>query len=135
MLILIIIANYFCGLFISLSRGKTKKLFFVLGISGNIGILIFFKYIKYHFPFINILLSPLFDLPEIIHHHLMFPIPISFYTFKVISYIVDVYRGRIPAENNLLKLGTYISMFPLITAGPIVRYETVINELHRKGAF
>ena len=48
------------------------------------------------------------------------------------SYIIDVYQGRIKPEKNLLKLATYISMFPLLIAGPIVRYETVINELRER---
>ena len=132
LLILIIFANYFCGLIIFWSKGKTKKLFLGLGISGNLGILVCFKYINYLFHFIDILLSQLINLPKIIHHNLLFPIGVSFYTFKVISYIIDVYRGRVPAEKNFLKLATYVSMFPLITAGPIVRYETVTSELNER---
>lgn len=132
LLILIILANYFCGLIISCSQGKTKKLFLGVGILGNLCILIFFKYVNYIFHFIDIVLSQGFILPKIIHHNILFPIGVSFYTFKVMSYIIDVYRGRVPAEKNFLKLATYVSMFPLITAGPIVRYETVISELQER---
>ena len=60
---------------------------------------------------------------------LALPIGISFYTFQIISYVVDVYRGKVKAQKSFLKLATYVSLFPQLIAGPIVRYETIEKEL------
>lgn len=132
LLIFIVVANYLCGIFIDRSSGKTRKLFLVLGLSCNLGILAFFKYLFFTYPLLSSALKPSFSLPHIKHLNLIFPIGISFITFKVMAYIIDVYRGRIPVEKNFLRLSTHIAMFPLITAGPIVRYETVVNEMKKR---
>ena len=61
------------------------------------------------------------------------PIGISFYTFQILSYVIDVYRGEVPAQNNFLNLATYVAMFPQLIAGPIVRYQHVVEQLvHRE---
>lgn len=132
LLLLCILANYICGLFIGWSTGKVQKLFLTLGIMGKISILYFFKYIKFTIQTIENLLNTSIFIPHISNEYFVLPIGISFITFKVMSYIIDVYQGRIKPEKNLLKLATYISMFPLLIAGPIVRYETVINELRER---
>ena len=61
--------------------------------------------------------------------HVTLPIGISFYTFQILSYVVDVYRGEVPAQKSFLKLGTYIAMFPQLIAGPIVRYADIAPQL------
>ena len=61
--------------------------------------------------------------------HVALPIGISFYTFQILSYVVDVYRGSVPAQKSFLKLGTYIAMFPQLIAGPIVRYAEIAPQL------
>ena len=61
--------------------------------------------------------------------HVALPIGISFYTFQILSYVVDVYRGSVPAQKSFLKLGTYIAMFPQLIAGPIVRYADIAPQL------
>ena len=61
--------------------------------------------------------------------HVVLPIGISFYTFQILSYVVDVYRGSVPAQKSFLKLGTYIAMFPQLIAGPIVRYAEIAPQL------
>ena len=53
------------------------------------------------------------------------PIGISFYTFQILSYVIDVYRGKVKIQKNIIKLATYISLFPQLIAGPIVRYEDI----------
>ena len=63
---------------------------------------------------------------------LALPIGISFYTFQIISYVVDVYRGKVKAQKSFLKLATYVSLFPQLIAGPIVRYETIEKELDNR---
>ena len=71
------------------------------------------------------------SVPEL---NLPLPIGISFYTFQILSYVIDVYRGRVKAQRSLLTLGTYIALFPQLVAGPIVRYETVEAELRERHA-
>lgn len=64
------------------------------------------------------------------------PIGISFYTFQSLSYVIDVYRGKVQAQKNPLYVGLYVSLFPQLIAGPIVRYETIEHEIeHRKETF
>src|SRR5699024_1654690 len=60
------------------------------------------------------------------------PIGISFYTFQTLSYTIDVYRGKVKAQHNILDFATYISMFPQLIAGPIVRYSDVEKEIHSR---
>ena len=60
------------------------------------------------------------------------PIGISFYTFQILSYVIDVYRGKVKVQKNILKLATYVSLFPQLIAGPIVRYETICDELDNR---
>ena len=132
LLLLIISANYLCGLLIGWSTGKVQKLFLALGILGNISILFLFKYINFTIQTIENLLNTSIFIPYISNRRIVFPLGISFIIFKVISYIIDVYQGRVKPEKNVLTLATYISMFPLLIAGPIVRYETVINDLRER---
>lgn len=68
-------------------------------------------------------------MPEV---DITLPIGISFYTFQAMSYVIDVYRGRSPAQRNILDVGLYIAFFPQLIAGPIVRYETVAREIHHR---
>ena len=62
----------------------------------------------------------------------MLPIGISFYTFQICSYIIDVYKQKVPAEKSVLDLGVYICMFPQLIAGPIVTYSSVARQLHQR---
>ena len=86
-----------------------------------------FKY--YNFAIDN--LNAIFNL-SIKHFPLVLPIGISFYTFQIISYLIDLYKGKIPVQKNLLTLALYVSLFPQLIAGPIVRYETVYEELQNR---
>ena len=113
-----VVVNYFVGLGIA----KKGKPFLVLGLVFNIGLLVVFKYANFisaNFP-LSTLHSPL-SIP--------LPIGISFYTFQSISYLIDVYRGTTPVQRNFKNLLLYISMFPQLIAGPIVRYGTIANEI------
>lgn len=101
-----------------------KKIFMIFSIIVNISLLMFFKYSDFLISNINSLFNISIPLLE-----LKLPIGISFYTFQTMSYSIDVYRGNFKAEKNFLNFMTYVSMFPQLIAGPIVRYEDVINEL------
>ncbi len=85
-----------------------SKIALISSISINIGILIFFKYLPFNLPL---------------------PIGISFYTFQTMSYSIDVYRGNVPVQKNFLTLATYVTLFPQLVAGPIVRYIDIEKEL------
>jgi alginate O-acetyltransferase complex protein AlgI len=77
----------------------------------------------------NVLLGQLPGSHSIVHLAVALPLGISFYTFQIVSYIVDVYRGEIEAEKSLLRLGLYLCMFPQLTSGPIVKYSVVSAQL------
>jgi len=106
---------------------KKKKIFLILSITINLGLLGFFKYGDFFINNINHLLHTSIPLLNI-----GLPIGISFFTFQTMSYSIDVYRGDVKAEHNFLTFMTYVCMFPQLIAGPIVRYETVSEELHKR---
>ena len=103
---------------------KRKNLFLIISIIVNLSLLGFFKYADFLIGSINSLLNINIPLLE-----LGLPIGISFFTFQTMSYSIDVYRGDVKAEHNFLDFMTYVSMFPQLIAGPIVRYEEVAKEL------
>ena len=127
-MILSILATYIFGILIDkYKKTKYSKIFLILSIFINIGLLIYFKYADFIIKNINLWLSNKIDLI-----HVILPIGISFYTFQLISYIVDVYRGEAKVQKNIIKLYTYISLFPQLIAGPIVRYTTIENQLENR---
>ena len=106
---------------------KKKKIYLIISIIINISLLGFFKYADFFIKVINNILY--LDIPLL---NLGLPIGISFFTFQTMSYSIDVYRGDVKAEKDFLTFMTYVCMFPQLIAGPIVRYETVSNELHKR---
>lgn len=101
-----------------------KKSILVSLLAIHIGALGLFKYSDFTINNINQIFENKIPLLK-----LALPIGISFYTFQIISYVVDVYRGKVKAQKSFLKLATYVSLFPQLIAGPIVRYETIEKEL------
>lgn len=123
-----IISTYICGIFVDKYRGtKKSKIFLILEIIISIGLLIYFKYANFIIKNINLWLSQKIDLINV-----LLPIGISFYTFQMISYVVDVYKGEVKVQKNILKLATYVSLFPQLIAGPIVRYSTIEKQLENR---
>lgn len=116
-----VLFSYFMTL--SLEKNKSKSLLGVI-ISFHIFLLCVFKY----FNFIITNINSIFD-GNISLLNIVLPIGISFYTFQIISYEVDVYRGKVKASKSLIDYMTYVFLFPQLIAGPIVRYETVSKEL------
>jgi len=106
---------------------KRKKLILSLSIIISLFLLGFYKYGNFFIENINNLFSLSIDYLE-----LSLPIGISFYTFQAISYVIDVYRNDVISEKNFFTFLTYISMFPQLIAGPIVRYKTINEELHNR---
>lgn len=123
-----IIINYFFGLLIDGSATHARRKFFtLLGTAVNVLILMHFKYTDFIIENMNLLLALEIDAKEI-----PLPIGISFYTFQAISYLVDIYRGDVKAQRSLLKTGLYISFFPQLIAGPIVKYHDIEQQLENR---
>jgi len=125
-----IVFNYFMGLLVSKEayRSTKAKLIIVLDIIFNLIIIFIFKYLMFVLNNVNNIFNSNIKVPEI-----ALPIGISFFTFQAISYVIDVYRGKGKAQKNIINVGLYISFFPQLIAGPIVRYETVAEQIyHRK---
>lgn len=108
-------------------RDKTARLAMIISVLVNLGILFFFKYIGFFTENLNKI--PGIEL-KVLGHAL--PLGISFYTFQILSYSVDVYRGKAKCQNNIINLAAYITLFPQLIAGPIVRYETVAEQLDNR---
>ena len=121
--------DYIAGFVIDKYRETPKKarVFLIISICVNLGLLGFFKYSDMLVSTLNTLTGLSVPLPAVV-----LPIGISFYTFESISYTVDVYRGDAPIQRNMIDFGTYISFFPHLVAGPIVRYEYLADQLHNR---
>ncbi len=106
---------------------KRARMFMVLSISINLAFLLFFKYCNFFIE--NLRLLPF--LTDAIHpiEGLKLPIGISFYTFQIMSYTIDLYRGQTGVQKNFIAFGTYVTLFPQLIAGPIVRYRDVDDQL------
>lgn len=103
---------------------RRRKLYMLISVGSNLGVLLFFKYTNFFVGNIGALLGTPIDFLEII-----LPIGVSFNTFQSMSYAIDVYRGTTPCEKTFYNYLTYTTLFPQIIAGPIVRYVTVENDL------
>ena len=131
-MLLSIVANYIFALLVNRFKNKGKKglcrLIIALTVIANLSILFIYKYLNFTAGIIENLTGADFGIPQI-----ALPIGISFFTFQAMSYVLDVYRDKGAVQKNILNVGLYISFFPQLIAGPIVRYETVAEEiLHRK---
>ena len=126
-----ILLNYVFGFLIHNARGgkSSAKLMLGLAVAFNLLLLGFFKYANFLIANLNVF----FDM-GIQAINLPLPIGISFYTFQAMSYLIDLYRGEVKLQKNLINFGTYVSMFPQLIAGPIVKLRDVepfINPLSR----
>lgn len=128
-MLVLAVMDFVCGKKITKYRDNKKKkiIFLMINVVVNLGILFFFKYADFIISNINNLTGlsiPLLNIP--------LPIGVSFNTFQSLSYIIDVYRGTVKCEKSFYNYLTYTTLFPQIIAGPIVRYETVDEELETK---
>ena len=121
-LLLSCVINYFLG--IKISDGKNKKLFLVIGVIYNISQLLVFKYTDFFINNVNNLFGT--DIP---FTYIVMPIGISFFTFQALGYVIDIYREKHKSAKTLTDFITYVSLFPQLIAGPIVRYSDIKREL------
>ncbi len=128
LMIFSIFNDYFHALFVEKYKLNNQinkaKLFLLSSIVINLGLLMYFKYAGFIVQTANNLIGTNISFVDV-----ALPIGISFYTFQTMSYTIDVYRGRVKAQKNILTLGTYVALFPQLIAGPIVRYSTIEDEL------
>lgn len=124
-LILSCIINYIISK--QIEKNKHPKLYLILSLIYNIGNLLIFKYTDFFISNINNILN--INIPYL---YIIMPIGISFYTFQIIAYIVDVYNKKHKSSKNLLNFMTYVCLFPQLVAGPIVRYSTIESELENR---
>lgn len=119
-----ILAGYVSGLLIeAFRRKKTAKIVMIVSVVLQLGCLVYFKYMDFFIDNFNKVFGMEIPLLKI-----ALPVGISFYTFQILSYTVDIYRGE-KAQKNPINLATYIAMFPQLIAGPIVRYKDIASEL------
>ena len=128
-----VLVNLGIGLFIDRSeRLSGKRLWLITGLLYNFGLLFFFKYTNFFLENINGVLKLCHSGTQLKLLELTLPLGISFYTFQIVSYIVDVYRGKVKADHSVISLGAYLCMFPQLIAGPIVVYSDIRRELHER---
>ena len=121
-----ILAYYGCGLAIARWPGK-KKLWLWISVALAVVLMGIFKYADFFISSLNAVTG--LSIPLL---RLALPIGISFYTFQCLSYVIDVYRGNVPAQKSLIAFGAYVCLFPQLIAGPIVRYIDVARELETR---
>ncbi len=121
------VLDYSCGMAIKRWRDNKTicRIALCVSVVVNLGMLFFFKYTDFFISNINALLGTSIPLLQ-----LTLPLGISFYTFQTMSYTIDVYRGDAAAEKNIINFGAYVTMFPQLIAGPIVRYTDVAERLN-----
>ncbi|MCQ2521065.1 MAG: MBOAT family protein [Lachnospiraceae bacterium] len=119
--------DYICGLLMHRFGAKTwkRRMFLLLSVCVNLSVLGFFKYADFAISTVNSIFKTEIALREI-----PLPIGISFFTFQSMSYVIDLYRKKVLVEKNYFYYLTYVSMFPQLIAGPIVRFSVVQEELH-----
>jgi alginate O-acetyltransferase complex protein AlgI len=121
--------NYFIGK--GIAFGKNRKSLLTTGVVLNLSLLAIFKYAAFFLESINSSLK-LVEVPPIPIPKIILPIGISFYTFQAMSYLIDVYRKETEVQKSYIKLGLYISLFPQLIAGPIVRYHDIAEQLDKR---
>ncbi|MDQ1352101.1 MAG: hypothetical protein QG657_2407 [Acidobacteriota bacterium] len=135
-LVISILIDYYCGLRIGKSKNPGERLhFLILSLFSNLGLLFIFKYLDFFNTSLNALLQPFnisYNVPEF---NIVVPLGLSYYTFRKLSYMIDVYRENLAPEKHLGKFALYVSFFPAIIAGPIDRAKDLLPQFSRTHGF
>jgi len=130
-IILSILINYIFGLLINLFLIKNitimSRVMLLIGVVANCGLLFYFKYFDFMIDTINKIANQQLPL-----HHIILPIGISFFTFQGLSYVIDIYSGRVEVQKNFIKFALFKAFFPQLIAGPIVRYVDVHDQIDNR---
>ena len=127
LMLAVITVSYIFGLLTERAEGKSRKALLTVSVLLSLSALLFFKYTDFFLGTVNSVFGTDIGLLK-----LALPIGISFFTFQAISYNIDVYRKDVPAQKNIINLALYISLFPQLVAGPIVRYSDINNSLNSR---
>lgn len=123
-----ILINYFMGLLLgSIRDGRGRKAVLILAVVLNIGLLFYFKYCNFVVDSLNEIIGINITMQAI-----ALPIGISFFTFQGLSYVIDLYWGKVIVQRNPIKIALYVSLFPQLIAGPIVRYKDVAEQIENR---
>ena len=125
LMLISVVMNYSFGRMLERDRDQKAKVILAFSVITNLGILAVFKYTDWFISTINSVFSA--ELPLA---HIALPIGISFYTFQAMSYVIDVYRKEVPVQKSLMAMFLYISFFPQLIAGPIVRYYDIQEQIY-----
>lgn len=146
LLLAVIVINYAAGLAMNALGGRhARKAVLVAGVAADLGLLAYFKYAYFFTDMVNALAGTSFVVRDIFAQagnavcgeglfdadSIMLPVGVSFFTFQAISYVADIYRGRIKPVRNFFDFGFYVSFFPQLVAGPIVRASDFVPQLHK----
>ena len=127
-MLLSIVANYLFALVVDASQNRRQRIsFLIIAVCTNLGILFVFKYLAFSIEIINSLFNGSIEPRKI-----ALPIGISFYTFQAMSYVIDVYRKKVKVQKNPFIVALYVSFFPQLIAGPIVRYSDIEEQIENR---
>ena len=128
-LLVTIIVNYTFGILMHVNDGKDliRKTLLFFSVLCNLGLLFYFKYLNFTLTSLNSFMGTAFDFREIV-----LPIGLSFFTFQGMSYVIDLYYKKVKVQKNLIFMAFYISLFPQLIAGPIVRYVNIEEQLYNR---
>ena len=127
-----IVLNWAFGIFLgAAAEGRSRQVVLAVGVTANLTALCYFKYLGFFHDIAAEIVPSLVSGPRPDVH---LPLGISFFTFHAISYLIDVYRRQVPVERSLMYVAVYITMFPQLVAGPIIRFHNIREELHHRRA-
>lgn len=130
-----IVIDYFAGIYLEKTEGKKRKVFLILSLIANIGVLSVFKYYNFLNDNLTYLLNG-FKIDNPVHYlNIILPIGLSFHTFQAMSYTIEVYRGRQKAEHHFGIYALYVMFYPQLVAGPIERPQNLIHQFYEKHYF
>ncbi|WP_338875449.1 MBOAT family O-acyltransferase [Spirosoma sp. SC4-14] len=133
-LLFTILIDYYAGILIEQSTGTRRKLYLVMSLVANIGVLAVFKYYNFFIDNINVLLG-ISGQEHLSYWKLILPIGLSFHTFQAMSYTIEVYRGNFQAERHLGYYALYVMYYPQLVAGPIERPQNVLYQFKEEHKF
>lgn len=134
LIILSIFVNYYAAIFIERANDTLykRRIWLILVLIYDLGILFFFKYINFAIENMNALMKGISGLKALPLLNITLPLGISFYTFQIVAYIIDVYRKKIPVEKSIFGLSVYVTMFPQLISGPIVVYSDIVDQIKNR---
>ena len=124
-MLLVIIINYVFAILVE--NEKHKKIYLAMAVIGNLSFLVYFKYFNFIIENLNKVINSRISFIDVI-----MPIGISFYTFQALSYVIDVYRGEVKAQKSIYNVALYVTFFPQLIAGPIVKYHDIEKEIIKR---